>query len=175
MKIKIYTDGGFRFGNKDTGVYPQGSYGYVILPNDEIVVEGSGLVKWHKQTTQIAEMFAIYESMKFLVDNDFPTKDFSLYIHSDSKYCVNTLNEWYERWSCNGTQIPKGKENVDLWSEIWNLKQQFFFVKMIWVKGHNGNKWNERVDDLNQIALGRTPQKKAIKRTPQERFECNRK
>lgn len=160
MKIQIYTDGGFQFASGT--IPPQGSYGYVILVND-MVIEGSGLVDWHKQTTQVAEMYAIFKALEFFVVNDFPSKDFSLYIHSDSKYCVNTLNEWYAKWSCNGSVIPKGKENVDLWSKIWDLKKQFFFVKMIWVKGHDGDKWNERVDDLNQIALGRVPKKKVIK------------
>ena len=154
MNIKIYTDGGFRFKNGD--IPAQGSYGWVILfDGEDRFIGGNGLVDWHKQTTQIAEMYAIYKALEFIIDNKLPTHKLDVTVISDSQYCVNTLNEWYKKWSKNGKIIPEGKVNVDLWSKIWDMKNQFKSFRMQWVRGHNGDKWNEYVDWLNQKALGR--------------------
>ena len=41
----------------------------------------------------------------------------------------------------------KEKKNIDLWEEYDKVSYNKN-IKYIWVKGHNGNKFNEIVDDL---------------------------
>ena len=56
---------------------------------------------------------------------------------------------WIEKWKKNGwkkigTDIPV--KNKDLWEKIDNLNSEIGNTKWIWVRGHNGNYYNERVD-----------------------------
>ena len=70
-------------------------------------------------------------------------------LYSDSKYLVDAFNEgWVFGWKKAGWK--RGKEelkNPDLWARLYELTEQHE-VKFIWVKGHNGNEYNERCDKL---------------------------
>jgi len=66
-------------------------------------------------------------------------------IYSDSKYVVDSIEKgWVFNWEKKGF---KGKKNVDLWQRFLKIypKHQ---VKFNWVKGHAGNAFNERCDEL---------------------------
>jgi len=39
------------------------------------------------------------------------------------------------------------KLNKELWQELYKLSQQFK-IKWTYVEGHNGNKYNERADEI---------------------------
>ncbi|GHU49478.1 ribonuclease H [Spirochaetia bacterium] len=72
---------------------------------------------------------------------------------SDSKYCINGASTWMYSWERRGWKKGKKIEskspllNVDLWKDMFEvcttLNPSFF-----WVKGHNGNKYNELCDSL---------------------------
>lgn len=70
-------------------------------------------------------------------------------IISDSKYVTDAFNKsWIGSWKKNGWSRSSGELlNADLWKELDGLvsKHDCTFV---WVKGHNGNKYNERADAL---------------------------
>jgi ribonuclease HI len=58
-------------------------------------------------------------------------------IFSDSSLMVNQINgQW------------KIKKNKDIMGKIMSLKKDFDKVEMVWVKAHNGNEFNEEVDQL---------------------------
>ena len=66
-------------------------------------------------------------------------------IFSDSKYVVDSVEKgWVFGWQKKGF---KGKKNIDLWQRFLKIypKHQ---VKFNWVKGHAGNLYNERCDEL---------------------------
>jgi ribonuclease HI len=66
-------------------------------------------------------------------------------IFSDSKYVVDSVEKgWVFGWQKKGF---KGKKNIDLWQRFLKIypKHQ---VKFNWVKGHAGNHYNERCDEL---------------------------
>ena len=70
-------------------------------------------------------------------------------LYSDSKYLVDAFNEgWVYGWQRAGWR--RGKEalkNPDLWERIYELTKKHE-VTFIWVKGHDGNEYNERCDRL---------------------------
>lgn len=57
-------------------------------------------------------------------------------IHSDSQYLVNTMTKNWKR-----------RKNHDLWGQLDSLSQTRN-ITWIWVRGHNGDRWNEEVDRL---------------------------
>lgn len=151
MLFKIYTDGGFSFKNSI------GSWAFVVLNDDATQrIERSGIVEHHKQTSQVAEIIAILNAMSFTFEqlcssNSRISETVQLKIYSDSQYCVNTLNQWMHGWARKNWHV--GKENLDLWKPMYDLKSKFHKVEAIWVKGHSGVEFNELVDKLNQKAL----------------------
>ena len=71
-----------------------------------------------------------------------------LIIKTDSKYLLNGLHEWIKKWKKKGWVTSSGKPvlNQDLWEAL--EKVQLKDVKMEYVKGHSGDKDNERVDKI---------------------------
>lgn len=151
MNLKVYTDGGFSFINK------VGSWAFVVLNMDMTMkIERAGVVDHTKQTSQVAEIMAIMQSLKFIKQSlcnssDAAMSKIRIEVISDSQYCVNTMNEWMYGWANKDWQVDK--QNLDLWKEMHDLKHEFKEVVLKWVKGHSGDLYNERVDELNQIAL----------------------
>jgi ribonuclease HI len=71
-------------------------------------------------------------------------------LHSDSAYLVNCFREkWWVRWERNGwkTSGKKPVENRDLWESLLALAR-IHSIEWIKVKGHAGDRWNERCDEL---------------------------
>ena len=66
-------------------------------------------------------------------------------IYSDSKYVIDAVEKkWVFLWLKNGF---KNKKNKDLWLRFLEVYKKHI-VNFIWVKGHAGNKENERCDEL---------------------------
>jgi ribonuclease HI len=66
-------------------------------------------------------------------------------IYSDSKYVVEAVRQgWIWSWLKKGF---KNKKNEDLWREFISLYNKHN-VQFRWVKGHAGNRENERCDAL---------------------------
>ena len=58
------------------------------------------------------------------------------------------FQEWILKWKQNNWKSTNKKDvkNIDLWKELDGLNHSGIYWK--WVKGHNGNKWNDYVDEL---------------------------
>jgi len=80
-------------------------------------------------------------------------------LYSDSQYVVNSIEKgWAKRWRKNGW-MRKDEEvpNADLWGRLLDLCKEHE-VSFKWVRGHAGNKENERCDYLaRQGALSDQP------------------
>jgi ribonuclease HI len=83
-------------------------------------------------------------------------------IYSDSKYVVNAMTKsWALKWRRLGwkRKLEDGKLadalNPDLWSEMLDLCDKHR-VKFEWIRGHGGNKENERCDQLARAAAAGT-------------------
>ena len=134
-KVEIYTDGAC------TGNPGKGGYGAVLIYNGA----EKQISKGFKNTTNNRmELLACVDALKMLRE----PCDVSLY--SDSKYLTDAVNKgWLSGWIKNGWKKSDKKQvlNVDLWMEITELLKKHA-VTFIWVKGHNGNKYNEICDRM---------------------------
>ena len=81
----------------------------------------------------------------------------SVVLYSDSKYVVEGMTKgWPERWRANGWRLADDKtvKNADLWRELVELCEQHD-VEFRWVRGHSGNRENQRCDQLAMAAAQR--------------------
>ena len=69
-------------------------------------------------------------------------------IRTDSKYVINGFNNWIKGWKRNGWRTASGKPvlNQDLWEALDQAR--IADVDLEFVKGHNGDPDNERVDKI---------------------------
>ena len=121
--IKIYTDGSC-LKNPDG----PGGYAFVIIDEDDVELHHSeGCIS---TTNNREEMKAVIESLKCI-------KQYSeCRIYTDSKLVINCANGTWKR-----------KANLDLWKEYDNVSKNKT-IHFEWVKGHNGDYYNEIVDNM---------------------------
>ncbi len=127
-KIYIYSDGACSGNQTDCG---KGGYAS-ILRYGEIEKVVSGNVA--NTTNNRMELMAIICSLREIKKKDIP-----VYIFSDSGYIVNCINDkWYEKWIKNNWKREKTKEvlNQDLWKELLELYNMFYYIKFYHVKGN---------------------------------------
>ena len=134
-KVEIYTDGAC------SGNPGPGGWGAVLIYNEN-KMELSGSEK--NTTNNRMELTAVIEALKAL---KMPCE---VTLTTDSKYVCDAVNkEWVYSWEKNGWRKADKKPalNVDLWKQLLELLQTHK-VSFVWVKGHNGHKYNERCDEL---------------------------
>ena len=70
-------------------------------------------------------------------------------IFADSNYVILGSTEWIVNWIKNNWRNAANKPvlNHELWEELHKLTEEFK-PKWHYVKGHNGDKWNDRVDEI---------------------------
>ena len=81
------------------------------------------------------------------------TRKMPIALHTDSRYVMNGVQDWMPRWKANGwkTASKKPVANQDLWQMLDDAVSQHH-VTWHWVKGHAGDKLNERCDQLARAA-----------------------
>lgn len=141
--IEIYTDGAC------SGNPGPGGWGAVLLYGDN-KKEISGYEP--NTTNNRMELLAIIKGLEAL-----KVTGWNVTIYSDSAYAVNAFNNnWIENWQRNGWKNSKKEDvaNRDLWQRLLEL-MRLNNVKLVKVKGHAGDKWNERCDELatNEIKI----------------------
>ena len=74
-------------------------------------------------------------------------------IHSDSEFWINVLTKWADGWRARGWKKSRGEiMNLDIVKELYDLYHKYP-VKLVWVRGHVGTKYNELADQLAKKAL----------------------
>lgn len=94
-------------------------------------------------TNQRMEVRAAFEAVRSI--------DGPLEIVSDSNYVVKCFQDrWYEGWRRRGWRNSKREPvaNRDLWEPFIELVLHRADVDFRWVKGHSGDIWNDRADEL---------------------------
>ena len=78
-------------------------------------------------------------------------------IHSDSEFWINVLTKWAPTWEKNNWKKQKGEiMNLDIVKELYALYNKYP-VKLVWVRGHVGTKYNELADEwANKARTGTT-------------------
>lgn len=138
-RIIIHTDGG---ASPNPG---KGGYG-VVLTHGKYRKELSAGYKL--TTNNRMEMMAVIVALEALKQPS------DVLLFTDSKYVVDSITKgWVRRWKSKGWKRADGQvaENIDLWQKLLSLLDQHD-VELQWVKGHAGNKENERCDHLATLA-----------------------
>ena len=137
--MEVYTDGGC-LGNPGPG-----GVGVVFVKDGRILHE---YACGYKNTTnnRMEYRAAIYALEKIKERN---LKNVTL--HTDSKYVLESVTNWGHKWKKLGwarnSSGSKKIENLDLFKQCYLLNEELD-VQWQWVKGHAGNKGNEKADDL---------------------------
>jgi ribonuclease HI len=159
MNIEIYTDGGCH-GNPGPG-----GWAFLIREVDGDIVSE----KWGAEqntTNNRMELRAAIEALREISalgafhprlhyeKGDSGQRAASITLWTDSEYVKNGITTWITNWKKNGwkTANKKPVKNADLWKELDTLASSLP-VNWRWVRGHDGNPFNERVDELTQHAM----------------------
>ena len=138
-RITVYTDGGC------TNNPGPGGYGAVIIEGNQRTEISKG---YRLTTNNRMELMACIAALKSLRNPG------EVVVHSDSQYVVRGIEKgWAKKWRANGWMRTKTEsaENADLWAELLALCDSRP-VSFVWVRGHAGNRENERCDGLAKEA-----------------------
>jgi len=137
----IFTDGA------SSGNPGPGGWGTIISFAGKISELGGGE---DRTTNNRMELQAVYEGLKFVVDQGITSTPVRLY--TDSSYVANGINSWITGWKRRNWTNQAGQTiaNVDIWKNIAELLPDIGLT-IVNVSGHSGVPGNERAD---QIATG---------------------
>jgi ribonuclease HI len=136
--VIIYTDGAC-LGNPGPGGWA------AILKYGQHERELSGGEK--HTTNNRMELRAALEGLRAL------TEPCQVTLYTDSTYLQRGVTEWLPNWKRKNWRRKGGKlANVDLWMKLdEEISRHEIFWR--WVRGHAGNRMNERVDKLARKAI----------------------
>ena len=137
-KIVIYTDGAC---DPNPG---RGGWGAILVQDGkERILKGRETVS----TNNRMELTAALQALK-AVPSTTP-----ITIFTDSQYLKKGIEEWLPNWIARGWRRKGGAlANVDLWQELAKEITNHS-ITWKWVRGHNGNIYNERVDKIARKAI----------------------
>jgi ribonuclease HI len=138
-QVTIYTDGGCK---PNPG---PGGYGVVLLhPKKRAELSGG----FRATTNNRMEMFAAIRGLQVL------KRPCDVTLYSDSQYLVTAITKgWAAKWKRKNWWLnPRQRaKNIDLWEQLLPLCE-IHRVQFRWVRGHAGNRENERCDQLSLAA-----------------------
>lgn len=144
----FYTDGAcVRNGKADSKA------SWAVLATMNPSLSASGIVEHRKVTNQIAEISAILEACRIAIENKLE----NIIIVTDSKYAEGAINKWIDCWKRNEWKDCRGKTivNEELMKKLANYMDQLR-IKCLYVKGHSGDYFNEKVDIMAKQVLETT-------------------
>jgi ribonuclease HI len=137
-QLTIYTDGAAR-GNPGPG-----GYGAILMWGSARKELSQG---YRLTTNNRMELLAVIKALEAL-----NKPGLEVTICSDSAYVVNAISKgWLQGWVKKGF---KDKKNPDLWQQYLQVAKPHH-IKMVWVKGHASNPFNNRCDELATAAADR--------------------
>jgi ribonuclease HI len=142
MKWTAYTDGACAPSNPGPA-----SWGVVVIaPDGTTETDHYGFIG--HGTNQIAELTAAIEGLLRVPEGA------EVELVSDSQYVLKGLMEWRSGWERKGFRNAKGDAvaNLGLWKKLFALADARR-LSTRWVRGHNGDVYNERADALANRAL----------------------
>jgi ribonuclease HI len=140
--LKIWTDGSC-LGNPGPG-----GWAFVATDGKNTAERSGGEAD---TTNNRMELTAVIRALKAA------SKHAEVEIHTDSQYVKNGMQVWIKNWKKNGwkTADKKVVKNQDLWMLLDEITIDFRLrgnISWHWVRGHNGDEMNERVDELARNA-----------------------
>ena len=133
--------GVFTDGSADPNPGP-GGWGAVYVVDDEVVAEAHG----HEPHTTNNRM----ELTALIAGYDLVPEGRQATVYSDSRYCVQMINEWAEGWARNNWRRRSGPvKNLDLVRALYERARARPELTLRWIKAHDGSRWNEYADALS--------------------------
>jgi ribonuclease HI len=137
--VVIYTDGACR-GNPGPG-----GWGVILNYKGKI----KELYGGEKHTTNNRmELMAAIQALESL------SRPCSVQLNSDSIYVLKGITDWMPNWKKRGwkTAAKTPVKNEDLWRRLDTAIAQHS-IEWKWVKGHSGDKDNDRADVLANLGI----------------------
>lgn len=134
-ELAIFTDG---------SCWPNpgpGGYGYVAVRNGVEVAHEYGAVAG--TTNNRMEMLGVLAALNYAAQS---RGDWTIF--SDSQYVVKGMTTWRRGWERKG--YMRG-DHLMLNHDMWRMLHEghdLTGTRIEWVRGHNGNRWNERADEI---------------------------
>lgn len=99
-------------------------------------------------TNNRMELMAVIQGLKAL------TRSCQVELYTDSTYVLKGMTEWIEGWKKRGWKnaAKKAVKNADLWQLLDEQCNQHQ-INWHWVKGHSGDRGNEKADELANRAI----------------------
>lgn len=143
----VYTDGSSR-GNPG-----RGAYAFISMIDGNVYEYGES---FDNVTNNQMEIMAVIASLEHIKAKGYR----KVLIRSDSEYVVKGVTLWLSGWKRNNwkTSSKSAVKNQDLWQKLDGLLEDTKDreVSFEHVFGHNGEKYNERVDKLcTSLATGK--------------------
>ena len=138
-EIHLYTDGSYHSSTQ------RGGYA-AIVPELGQVVCGNA----ENTTNNKMELSAVISGLKHI-----DCSDKTVIVRSDSRYVTDAFNKrWLPNWKRNGWKTKNGEDvkNKEEWNSLLEEVSKHKKVKFEWVRGHNGDEFNEAVDKLANTA-----------------------
>ncbi|UCF27586.1 MAG: ribonuclease HI [Chloroflexota bacterium] len=138
QQVTIYTDGAC-----DPNPGPGGWAALLIYTSQEVILSGSE----PDTTNNRMELTAAIQALGGLKESS--QVDF----YTDSQYLKMGITEWIPNWKARNWRRKGGKlANVDLWQAL-DKAIQAHEINWHWVKGHAGDRNNQRVDYLARQSI----------------------
>ena len=120
-----------------------GGWGGLIIFDDKSELEIGGSEQ--NTTNNRMELTAAIKTLEKL--KTYKLKE-NFKLRTDSKYVIEGYTKWIINWKKNGWKTSAGKsvQNLDLWQKIDELRINGLIME--YVKGHSGDKQNDRVDKI---------------------------
>ena len=137
-RIELYTDGAC------SGNPGPGGWGYLLRYKEAVKENYGGSAQ---TTNNQMELTAVIRALAATRHHN------EIEIHTDSQYVKNGMQVWVPQWKNNNwkTAAKKPVKNKELWQQLDELATSRK-IHWVWVRGHAGNPYNERCDELARNA-----------------------
>lgn len=137
----VYTDGACAPTNPGPA-----AWGAVLIGDKPMVRKFYGFIG--PGTNQVAELTAALEGLRLVPAGA------DVELVSDSQYTLKGISEWRKGWERRGWKNAAGQPvaNKELWMKLFNVVDGRK-VTTRWVKGHQGDTYNELADQLANLGL----------------------
>jgi ribonuclease HI len=138
-KVTLYTDGAC------SGNPGPGGWACVLIYGEHEKELSGGAAE---TTNNRMEMTAALEGLKIL------KRPCKVEFYTDSNYLKDGVTQWLAGWKKRGwkTAAKQPVKNQDIWEQLDQVIQTHQ-IEWHWVKGHAGDEYNERCDELAREAL----------------------